>query len=827
MRMLRNFGRFGTGLLLAGTAHSAFAQESSEQPADENVIVVTAQFIAQDVQDTPIAITVLTGDSLAERGIDNTALIGSTSPNVQLQQGPSSQGNSLVAFIRGIGQQDNSPTLEPGVGIYINDVYFSNVQGAMLDLLDIERVEILRGPQGTLTGKNSIGGAIKMFSKRPDGDTDGMIEASGGNLGAYRLRAGSNFTLVDDKLYARVSGAINGRDGHVKTYDFGCLYPGSGVPKTTTDKDCSTGTLGGNEVYAIRGAVRWLAPDVELNLSADYVDDKSEAPATLLAGTGPTVAPIFFAPPSPSNPLPLAWPWLNTGAQPPVLFNSALPPCVFVTVNNGNGCTNVQKALGGPVINDGYSAFSTFFDPLSGFRAPRKSTNEALTLAANLDWDISDNLQLQSITAFRRFDVLYGSDEDASPVSVSTQSNTQYHRAISQELRLNGKFGSLSYTLGGFYQNAKTDVGGRIINRNSALDFVVKDKVNYTSWALFTNGLWDITDKLQVAGGLRYSNDDKSYTFERLNVDGTVPAACAIVTLPNGTQVVDPTSSPNCLVGGFANFPAQVFAQDRLDYRLAVSYFPDRDITLYASLASGYKAGGANSRPFFRQQVLPHNSEEVVSYEVGSKMMLFDRNLRLNLSAFRNDYKDIIVTLFNCEAVTGAPFGSPCFLPFNGGKAKVTGFEAEAEWTVTDQFRLDGSFATINFDYTSVNPASGLTTNTVQPYTPKYTWHLGGQYDLESSVGTFTLRLDANYQSKMFTQAENTQLSLIAARTLLNGMLKWTSKDKAWALTVEGRNLTDKYYFANATDFTGGLNGYATANPGLPRTWTVGVRHNF
>lgn len=245
MRMLQNFSRFSIGLLLAGTAQAALAQEKNAEPAEAPAIIVTAQFIAQDVQDTPIAITVLSGDMLADRGIDTTAMIGTTSPNVQLQAGPSSQGNSLIAFIRGIGQQDNSPTLEPGVGIYINDVYFSNVQGAMLELLDIQRVEILRGPQGTLTGKNSIGGAIKLFSKRPSSDTDGMLEVSGGNFNAFRLRAGSNFTLAPDKLYARLSGSINRRDGHVKNYDFGCLYPRSGVPSGTNTDNCQTGTLGG------------------------------------------------------------------------------------------------------------------------------------------------------------------------------------------------------------------------------------------------------------------------------------------------------------------------------------------------------------------------------------------------------------------------------------------------------------------------------------------------------------------------------------------------------------------------------------------------------
>ena len=218
MRMPKFAGRartvsllsLATGLAVAAAA-PANAQQTAEPvvpPASETSddIVVTAQFRAQKLQDAPLAITALTGEMLEARGQTSIADVGDQAPNVTLRQAPATYGPAVVAYIRGVGQRDTSFALEPGVGLYIDDVYLPTLHGSLLDLIDLDRVEILRGPQGTLAGQNSIGGAIKLYSKKPDGNGGGYVQATYGSYNRVELRGAANFTVVPDQLFARISG---------------------------------------------------------------------------------------------------------------------------------------------------------------------------------------------------------------------------------------------------------------------------------------------------------------------------------------------------------------------------------------------------------------------------------------------------------------------------------------------------------------------------------------------------------------------------------------------------------------------------------------------
>jgi iron complex outermembrane receptor protein len=826
-------------LMVSAISSQVHAQDE-EADLDKllETVVVTAQYIEQDAQDIPIAVTALSGELLDLRGQDNTAMIGAQAPSVQLQAGPASQGNSLIAFIRGIGQQDNSPTLEPGVGIYVDDVYYNNVQGAALDLLDIDRIEISRGPQGTLAGKNSIGGSIKIYSKRPDAERDGFIEASAGNFDALKVRAGSNFTLIEDELFLRLSGRHNERDGYVTNYDFGCIYGAGNAPA-----DCETGTLGGIESSGARAALRWEPSDtLEINFGIDYIDDDSESPASILTDVVPTVAPIAIAPPpGPMAPPPTAWPWFVVPPSPDnpagvvLAQDASVPnPCLYIPIRNANSCQELQ-ALAGPVIDDGYSSFTGFNNPGTGFSVEPKSTVESQNTNLNIDWEFADDMQLQSITALRTYDIFYGTDDDSSPVSLSTQTNTQEHTAFSQEFRINAiASDSISYTVGAFYQDTETEIGGRIDLTASNLDFLVDDLVETTSYAAFANVIWSISDNLEFAGGLRYSDDEKTFAFIRTNSDRIAalnggalePDRCpANPDFPGeGEAPFDIIPNSNCLVGGINDTPPQVFEDDRIDYRLALSWLVTDDITVYGSTATGYKAGGANSRPFFAEQIVPHDSEELTSYEIGAKMELLDNSLRVNTALFTNFYDDVIVTLFDCSSVAGPIFGNPCFLPANAGEAEVSGFELEFDWLITENLYLDGSYSFVDFEYTETNDPNNPSPQ--QSYTPEQTWSLGAQYDFNlDSAGKISPRVDVVYQDEMFTQIENTQNSFIDSYTIVNASLRWTSEDEKWAFALEGKNLTDEYYFFNVTDQGG--TGYASANPALPRTWMATVRRNF
>ncbi len=273
-------GAAGIGFALS--AGHVFAQNAASEPVVLEEVVVTAQFREQGLQKTPVAITAVNAEQLQQRSATAITDVAAFAPNVVSTPGSSGFGPVAQTYIRGVGQNDGSFALEPGVGIYVDDVYNGILLGSVFDLLDIDRVEVLRGPQGTLAGKNSLGGAIKLFSKKPDGDGGGYVEATYGEFNRTDVRAGGNFTLLEDKLYARVAGVSKHRDGYLDRLDFACVNPGSGAPNAITSrKDCKIGTEGGQDLQAVRVALRWLATDdIEDNFIADVTQDRSETAAT-------------------------------------------------------------------------------------------------------------------------------------------------------------------------------------------------------------------------------------------------------------------------------------------------------------------------------------------------------------------------------------------------------------------------------------------------------------------------------------------------------------------------------------------------------------------
>ncbi len=213
---LRNPGASLAAALVVGGAVpvAALAQESGEgKPApatpDANtleMVTVTAQFRKEDLQQTPVAITAITGAMLEARSQTSLEDVTANAPNVILLPSAAGAGNAMRAQIRGIGQTDLNPAVDPGVGIYIDDVYFATLTGSDFALLDLDRVEILRGPQGTLSGMNSLGGSVKLYTQKPTGSNEGYVEATAGSLSRVGLRASGDFSLIPDTLFVRLSG---------------------------------------------------------------------------------------------------------------------------------------------------------------------------------------------------------------------------------------------------------------------------------------------------------------------------------------------------------------------------------------------------------------------------------------------------------------------------------------------------------------------------------------------------------------------------------------------------------------------------------------------
>ena len=286
-----------------------------------NEIIVTAQFREQNLQDTPLAITAVSAAMLEARSQTDLAQVARQAPNVSLAPAGQSFGASLIASIRGVGQSDFNPALEPGVGVYVDDVYYATLTGSVLDLLDLERVEVLRGPQGTLSGRNSIGGAIKLFSKRPTGDNSGYVGATYGARNRLDIRASGDFGLADG-VDVRISGVSKRQKGYVDRLDFGCVYPAGdnpainpadGIPRIVPiQSDCVIAREGEVDYSAARAQVRLRpAASIDVNIIADYTyDDRAATPAVIVPvrdAAGNLVSPAI--PDTPSiNPFPVSFP---------------------------------------------------------------------------------------------------------------------------------------------------------------------------------------------------------------------------------------------------------------------------------------------------------------------------------------------------------------------------------------------------------------------------------------------------------------------------------------------------------------------------------------
>ena len=792
----------------------ALAQQPAP-PADDPVtgtsdIVVTAQFRSQNLQDVPIAITAVNAATLEARGQTSIYEVAAQAPNVTLSPAGQSYGSGVVAFIRGIGQNDNSYALEPGVGIYVDDVYYSTLTGSLLDLMDLDRVEVLRGPQGTLAGKNSIGGAIKLYSKKPDGNGGGYLQATYGSFNRTEVRGSGNFTIVPEKLFVRFSGAAKSQDGYVKRLDYGVTHPGSGVPTFRNGTSGQLGTLGGISYTAIRGALRWVAsPDVEINIAGDYTNDKSES------GAGVT-RQIFTQSGKNAD----GQPWVkntNTGAAIPY-------DCHFVPygVNSCDTLTGYDRR---------YVTYSTFLDATPATtQSPFKPVLfdpinhlKAYGVQGTLDWKFGPDVSLKSITGYRHYDNNYAHDEDGSPLPVEQLAYQLQHSQFSQEVRLNASLldHKLDTTIGGFYFESHSKTSARVDLNYTGLDFINgPDKIDVTSKAVFAQGIFHITDAFNLTGGIRYTDDKKNYLYQRSNPNGTKPTVCEFFL---GAPTAGPLgigNNPNCLIAGLDG-ARDTSKSKRVDYRVALDYRLSEQFLVYAQFATGFKGGGVNPYPYYgpgspSNQIKPFSPESLQTYEVGFKADLFDRRVRLNATAFYNKYKDIILRLSACP-------DTPCDQPNNIGSADVKGFEIEAQLRPVEGLSFDGSFSYLDFKYKKLLGLAQVRLTDVTPYTPKYKWSIGAQYDYDIGPGTLTARLDGSYQSSVYADPVNAATNQIAGYFLSNGRLSYKTRDTDWQVALEVKNIFDKYTFLTLVQ-----NGnYVTGNPVMPRTWAVTLKRNF
>ena len=770
-------------LSLATTGHS---QTQGAAAALIEEVVVTARKRVESLVDTPIAITALSGDAMEARGMTQLSDIAATTPSLTFVDVTSITGSSSasVVYLRGVGNGFATATSEPGVGIYVDGVYMARNVGQVFNIVDLERVEVLRGPQGTLFGRNTVGGAISIHTKKP---TDEFSIAGA-------LTAG-NYSRLDGKF------AINGPLGKDL---FGKLSLGRFTRDGMVDRPTDGLNQGNRDRTAARLALRWLPSEkLEINLAVDGTVAREDGTPSLLR-TVVWDSAIF-------NPggLPLAPPGAAGPSQYAINVPFDYPVDNLVLENNY-------------IINyfAGLSCFSGFGEPwnpgadqtnpacygsqyqLENERKnmgtyDTRSKDDVWGVTFTVDYEFS-NFSLKSITAYRDSKSTYGRDADGSPLKIYHYSGLMDQTQFSQEFQLIGSAFSdkLDWVVGAYYLDEEVVNPEPVVF--TTIEFVSGGNTDNTSYAAFAQGTFSITEKLDITAGIRWTRDEKdSLPLQPFTANYT----------PN------PAFNPGNLV-----LPDITVTQDFTNTTpmLNVAYRVTDHLMTYATFSEGYKSGGATFRifPIFPATPL-YSPEEVESFEVGAK---FEKDgYRLNLAAYAMDYENIQVEIFTNIA--------PVIK--NGGEGEVKGLELEAFLPLPGNLFVEASFSYTDAEYTSIDPgATQINLASKFPMTPETQASLSISKVFTLSGGAEVVpRLEWLFTDDRYNDAQNTADLMQPSFDIINAQLAWNSSDGRYGVTVGVENLTDEDYLLGG--YSNLIGGQMNVFPAYDRQVYGTIRFEF
>lgn len=804
------------------------AQEQAEASPEEeqgiNTIVVTAQKRSQNIQDVPIAISAFDGSALGERAVANVSQLASLSPNVNLDTGVSFSASTavLAASIRGIGASDFAFNIDPAVGVYIDGVYLARSVGANQDLLDVERIEILKGPQGTLFGRNTIGGAVSIVTRDP-GKTFGVRgDLTVGRFDLFQARATVDIPLAEN-LYSSVSFDVKTRDGYARRLPFPdaraqnsrpfTAYPAAGYESPAREGDEDNRTF--------RGKLKYDGDTVRLTLTGDYARNQATAPTKLLQTTNGDPGGLF------AN-----------------LYNTCIstPTSQLATIGLLNMCNSSGTQFPSRRRNETFAVNRLY--TLAGVNADADPTNDLLPydsrfitddidttyangnnfsdltnwgITLNAELDLTDDLLLKSITAYRQSDWTSGLDGDGSPLNISTYSFDQQQEQFSQELQLVGSAldDRLNYVLGAYYFRESGSLTDFVI---AGEGIYVIDGPNYLAtdaYAGFGQIDFSFSDLLSVTIGGRYTRENKSFEGGQQELSGLfyklAGAPCSDLAgnifpnavLPNGqtcrvaNNYPDPNNPLRLYPGGINELSFSDFSP-----KIGVQLQPGEDLLIYGSWSEGYKTGGWTTRYSTPQTfVSDFEPEEASTFEVGVKSTLLNRRLQINAALFYTDYNGIQLNF--------QEGGSPTIA--NVGDGRIQGAELEVVAEPVDGLTLNFALGYTDAVYTSLDPAVAVTSgpNALQagavvgstlPKTPEWKINFSPRYEFNlGNGGTVVLLGDYTFISEQTNNVERTFVLNRPAVSLLNASIAYRDPEERYTVTLGGTNLTDERYVASGT----------------------------
>jgi iron complex outermembrane receptor protein len=760
---------FATAAILASPV-AAFAAETAPadaavaaaEPADSPTalsdVTVTATRRETKLQETPIAISLMDQKALESRHVQSLMdLADGAIPGLRVATFEARQ-SALTIGIRGIVPLDaNQPAREQGVGVYVDGVYLGRQHGLGAALLDIERLEVLKGPQGTLFGRNTEGGALNMVTRGPTGEFGLRTTAGVGNYGAYNAEMHLDLPSVGDFSF-KIDGALQRQDAVTKN-----PLPGS------------IG-WGAYDRRGLRAQVRWRPTDkFQADLAADIGKDKNTPFYSQLLGFNPNnlvVGPASGTLPSGQiRPLPSI---VKFGSDRMSVADIGVPQ--QWSVDNTNG------------------------------------------VSLNLKYEVNENLELRSITAYREVDVDQWDNSGGAHRIPAYSPNTNFSRyslaglwqhQFSQEFQAVGSTDRIDYVAGLYYfhENASDDAATPSTNRWNA------DGTGYT-----------INDPAPTIRGSRSIDRASRAEAESYAVYGQATYTPAMLndalhlTL-GGRYTWDDKSGELYIV---SNAPTNLtFAQknDRFDPMVTVAYDASSNMHLYAKYSTGYRAGGASSRSLTYRQFGP---EEVKAYEIGAKTDLFDRRLRLNVAAFAMDRTGSQID-FSLVTVTGSSTRNTLETINAPGVTKIKGLEVESTLRVTEGLTLSAAYAYTDTKVPATrNPFSGLVQPVFIVFTPKNAGSVSADYEAPLWNATFRGHIDANYsdatQTFDQTDVKNDKSFIVNARLSLADVQ--VKEGALLTMSLWSRNLlNEEYVYRRDPANRNTLGDYGNFN--TPRTYGV------
>jgi iron complex outermembrane receptor protein len=721
-------------------------------------ITVTARKREESIQDTPIAVSAFTGESLDARGIVRIDGIAALTPNMTFMNINTNGGGGSNAsvYIRGVGQTDFVPSADPGVGLYVDGVYIARSIGSVLDLIDVERVEILRGPQGTLFGRNTIGGAMAIHTVKPHEEFEAKLRVKFGINDRMDFVGKVNGALADNVFASATIGRFD-QDGY--------------NVNPTTGQD-----TGDDNTLAFRGAIRWLVnEDIEINVTGDYSRDRENGQASVSSPDGNLA--VLLAPGSGAfnhNFL--------TGPLGPPINNPGVEPFV----RTRNTCDATPANIGG--TNADCANASTIGLGTNNGTIPSYYDADIWGVSATVDWQVWDNISVKSITSYRELDSEFAHDGDNSPFELSWVRDYYNQSQFSQEIQLQGLAfdDRLQWIIGGYYFEEDG------LNYNPVdfanIDIESGGYFDHSSKAVFAQGTFDLTDKLHITAGIRYTKDSKDFIVEDFTFNGT-----SGITVP-GEFVVLQSAVPTFAPPGFRLRLVELGTYNLKASEWTpmgnVAYDWNDELMTYYTYSEGFKSGGVQQRIAGPVGFAPtYDPEFVVSHEVGFKYNSDSGNFTLNAAAFFVDYTDI-------QLETIDPNGGIAPQLKNAGDAEIKGFEFEARWTPIQSWFFEAAVGHLDAEITDADAdataSGGPSRGDTVPHIPEWTASMSliKEFAL-GDMGTVTPRIDYSYRTKVLFSPDNNPRNVQKSHGLANASVGWVSNDDKYSLNFYVNNIGD------------------------------------